>query len=214
MRNRSQMAALTNKERELSAERRTLETGEVPRVTREVEALEVQNGELRGKWQGFETKRAQLQTQRDQLQREAAELTELLAEKQGQVAAQRARLREQRERDNPELRLYESLLGLAVDNADGPAGHITFTFSRFAADNMDKTCSVTVNAGGDGDTDTSAAVAIVRCVPQLDADSADYKQLEALLNETGRLPEFIYRARVLLVQRCTTSGTGDSGDTL
>lgn len=166
-------------------------------ATASTEAARRENTEAKGKYEDYLVRKNKLVQMREQLERESRELDGMLRQREQLVADFRERLQQQTRRDNAEVRTYERLLGMTV-NASKP-GALEFTFTSFAestapgtGSGTGPTCSLALDVAGDAFKITAAS-------PPLPATTT--QRLEALINDSGSLPQFIVHARDALINR-------------
>lgn len=164
----------------------------------EEEALQIERDtfkkdadETKNKLQEFEQKKRRLESQRVAILEESTELDVMLEKKELEIREQKERLIRQRQRDNPELKLYERLLGMQID-ASQP-GTLHFEFRQFDDQDMARSCGITLDV-------SSEDFAILRSTPELDDEDAKRQILE-LLNKHGDIASFLVRSRLLLISR-------------
>ena len=97
----------------------------------------------------------------------------------------------QRQRDNPELKLYERLLGMQID-ASQP-GTLHFEFRQFDDQDMARLCDITLDVSSEDFT-------ILQSTPELD-DEEIKRQLLDTLNKHGDITSFLVKSRQLLISR-------------
>ncbi|CCD22211.1 kinetochore-associated Ndc80 complex subunit SPC25 NDAI_0A00530 [Naumovozyma dairenensis CBS 421] len=177
--------------KELNHEQKTLLT-RLNKLRKEEEGLEIEiqtfktdTDEARTKFQTYQIRRVQLQSQRDSILKESKELETMLHEKELRIKEYKDKLQRQRQRDNPEVKLYEALLGMEIDASQN--GTLTFRFTRFDDRDLDKSCQLTLDVAGE-------EFKILHSNPELDADT-DKQELETLLNSSNNLPLFLVAIR-------------------
>ena len=127
------------------------------------------------------------QTKRDQavLVEESKELDKLLAVREQEISQCKERLLQQTQRDNPEVRLYERLLGLSIDTS--LVGQLKFTFSNLESDVVGSSSAFLV-------LDVASDLyRVLVTQPKLSQDKIN--QLTISLNQSNDIPTFLISAR-------------------
>lgn len=187
---RDEVEELQSQQREIS--------DKFSRLQNEQEALEIETDTFRkdtddtkSRLESFQQRKRQLESQRAAILEESTELDLMLERKQDEIRKQKERLMRQRQRDNPELKLYEKLLGMQID-ASQP-GTLHFEFHQFDDRDMARSCDITLDVSSDDFT-------ILRSFPELDDDETK-RQLVDTLNKKGDVASFLVRSRQLLISR-------------
>ncbi|QLQ78741.1 hypothetical protein HG537_0B00900 [Torulaspora globosa] len=147
--------------------------------------------DTRNKLETYNMRKRQLESQRAALLQESSELDAMLEHKEQEIREQKEKMIKQRQRDNPELQLYEKLLGMQID-ASQP-GTLHFKFQQFDDKDVARSCDLTLDVSSEDFT-------IIRSNPELDDDEAKRKLLESL-NKHGDIATFLVNSRHLLVSR-------------
>lgn len=168
------------------------------RLQTEQEALEIERNTFRkdaddtkNRLEGFQKRKQQLESQRTAILEESTELDLMLEKKEQEIRKQKERMMKQRQRDNPELKLYERLLGMQID-ASQP-GTLHFEFRQFDDQDMARLCDITLDV-------SSEDFSILQSTPELD-DEEIKRQLLDTLNKHGDITSFLVKSRQLLTSR-------------
>lgn len=168
------------------------------RLQTEQEALEIERDTFRkdaddtkNRLEGFQKRKQQLESQRTAILEESTELDLMLEKKEQEIRKQKERMMKQRQRDNPELKLYERLLGMQID-ASQP-GTLHFEFRQFDDQDMARLCDITLDVSSEDFT-------ILQSTPELD-DEEIKRQLLDTLNKHGDITSFLVKSRQLLISR-------------
>lgn len=168
------------------------------RLQNEQEALEIERDTFRkdaddtkNRLEGFQQRKHQLESQRTAILEESTELDLMLEKKEQEIRKQKERMMKQRQRDNPELKLYERLLGMQID-ASQP-GTLHFEFRQFDDRDMARLCDITLDVSSEDFT-------ILQSTPELD-DEEIKRQLLDTLNKHGDITSFLVKSRQLLISR-------------
>lgn len=136
----------------------------------------------------YAAQRQKLAAERTQLEHDRAELHAMLARKQAELQRQREAIKRQHMRDNPEVRVYEQLLGLYV-RASRPDS-LEFAFRNVSEADARAECSFTLDLGADG-------YRVAAAQPPLPLERL--RDLERDLGSSGDLPAFLKAIRAALV---------------
>lgn len=168
------------------------------RLQTEQEALEIERDTFRkdaddtkNRLEGFQKRKQQLESQRTAILEESTKLDLMLEKKEQEIRKQKERMMKQRQRDNPELKLYERLLGMQID-ASQP-GTLHFEFRQFDDQDMARLCDITLDVSSEDFT-------ILQSTPELD-DEEIKRQLLDTLNKHGDITSFLVKSRQLLISR-------------
>lgn len=168
------------------------------KLQNEEESLEIERDtfrkdaeDIRDKLETYHVRKRQLESQRQALLRASAELDAMLESKEQEIKEQKQKMIKQRQRDTPELRLYEKLLGMHID-ASQP-GTLHFKFQHFDDEDIARSCDLTLDVSSEDFT-------IVRSTPELD-DEVVKTQLLDSLNKHGDIATFLVNSRKLLISR-------------
>ena len=183
---------LAEQKRKLFEKLETLRT-ENQSLRDQIEKYKRSNQEFKEKEQEYLVKIKQCKQTRQGLMDEARELDELLSKREASLEAYKSQLYQQQQRDDPEVQLYERLLGMSIDAS--MEGVLTFSFDNFDGENVNRKCSLTL------DVSSNDRFEIIHTVPALPQGSADHQYLENILDVGDNFPVFIAKARELLVAR-------------
>lgn len=185
---RDEFAELKNKQDKLMDELDQLEERE-KKLVAEIETFRKDADYAKTKLETFQWRKQQLESQRATLLEESRELDRMLAGKEQELKQQREKLRKQRQRDNPEVKLYERLLGLQID-ASQP-GTLHFKFQNFDDKRMCRSCDLTLDVSGDNFT-------ILSSNPELDK-TVEEPELTDILNKCSDISRFLCASRTKLI---------------
>lgn len=164
----------------------------------EEESLEIERNtfkkdaeDTRNKLETYHIRKHQLEAQRTALLQESSELDTMLEHKEKEIREQKDKMIRQRQRDNPELKLYERLLGMHID-ASQP-GTLHFKFQQFDDEDVARSCDLTLDV-------SSEDFAILGSTPELEDSDAKTQLLESL-NRHGDIATFLVNSRHLLISR-------------
>ncbi|QLG70149.1 hypothetical protein HG535_0A00880 [Zygotorulaspora mrakii] len=140
-------------------------------------------------------KKQQLESQRDALLEESRELDGMLAKKEQEVKQHRERLMRQRQRDSPEVRLYEQLLGLQIDASQPDTLH--FKFQNFDDKMISRSCELTLDV-------SENTFSILSTTPVLNS-TEDLSELVDILNDSYDIAQFLAASRAKLISKTIRS---------
>lgn len=187
---KDEVAELQSKQRVISEKFNKLQN--------EQEALEIERDtfkkdadDTKNKLEGYQIRKRQLEAQRAAVLEESSELDKMLETKEQEIRKQKEKMIKQRQRDNPEMKLYEKLLGMHID-ASQP-GTLHFEFRQFNDENMNRTCDITLDVSSDN-------FFIARSTPEIEDDGAKRKLMDTL-NEQGDIATFLVKSRQMLISR-------------
>lgn len=155
----------------------------------EIETFRKDADDIKTKIEAYEVLKQRLESQRASILEESTELDKMLAAKEKELKEYKEKLLNQRKRDNPEVKLYEKLLGMRID-ASQP-GTLHFQFQQFDDTNMDHSCDLTLDVSGDKFT-------ILSTSPELEKHT-ERMQLVDILNTQSDIPAFLMEARQKLI---------------
>lgn len=155
----------------------------------EIETLRKETEDIKIKIESYQLRKQRLESQRAAILEESTELDKMLAAKEQELKEYKQKLINQRKRDNPEVKLYEKLLGMRID-ASQP-GTLHFQFQQFDDKNMNNSCDLTLDVSGDKFT-------ILSTSPELEQDT-EKMQLVDILNTQSDIPAFLIEARQKLI---------------
>lgn len=190
---RSEIDQLQVEQDILTTKLKKLDTDEV-NIENEIQTFKTGNDEAKNKFQMYQIKKNQLTLKRKELLKESSEIDKLIQEKEIKVKEQREKLQLQRQRDHPEVKLYETLLGMTIDGSQ--PGMLSFIFNSFDNEDMDKSCSLNLDV-------SSEKFKILNTTPELNPNT-EIIELESILNVNNNLPSFIVRSREALIRKATT----------
>lgn len=139
----------------------------------------------------FRIRQQQLQSQKNTLVEESRELESLMDQKRREIDRKRAQLLRQRQKDHPEVELYEQLLGMRVDASQ--QGTLMFTFDHWDQDNLLQECKLTLDVSGD-------QFALLETVPSFESDE-EKQELVERFNKNNDIRSFLAEARSKLTSR-------------
>lgn len=154
----------------------------------EIKESQKQHDEKTSKINSYEIRKKQLETEKANVAKENEELKSLLTRKQHEIEKRKNALLLQRQKDYPDVRIYERLLGLKID-ATKPET-LRFTFNHVSPSDSTKSCELILGL-------TSDDYKVLETVPKLDPITTH--ELEKELNAKGNLPEFLKLIRTQLV---------------
>ncbi|GAV48530.1 hypothetical protein ZYGR_0K00350 [Zygosaccharomyces rouxii] len=139
----------------------------------------------------FRIRQQQLQSQKSALVEESKELESLMDQKQREIDQKRAHLLRQRQKDHPEVRLYEQLLGMRVDASQ--QGTLRFTFDHWNQENPLQECQLTLDVSGEH-------FVLLETVPAFESDKQKQELVERF-NKSNDIRSFLVEARAILASR-------------
>lgn len=139
----------------------------------------------------FRIRQQQLQSQKAALAEESKELEHLMDQKQKEIVEKRTELLRQRQKDHPEVRLYEELLGMRVDASQ--QGTLRFTFSNWDQETLLQECQLTLDVSGD-------QFVLLETVPSFESEEQKQKLVERF-NKSNDIRSFLVEARAILTSR-------------
>lgn len=154
----------------------------------EIKESQKQHDEKTSKINSYEIRKKQLETEKANVAKENEELKSMLTRKQHEIEKRKNALLLQRQKDYPDVRIYERLLGLKID-ATKPET-LRFTFNHVSPSDLTKSCELVLGL-------TSDDYKVLETVPKLDPITTH--ELEKELNAKGNLPEFLKLIRTQLV---------------
>ncbi|CCF57711.1 hypothetical protein KAFR_0D00640 [Kazachstania africana CBS 2517] len=160
-------------------------------LAEDISLNESETDEVKNRLQTYQIRKKQLIAQKEQLLKESSELDNMIKSKETEAQEARIRIDRQRQRDNPEVILYEKLLGLKIDAAK--SGILVFEYGNFDDKDMSRTCSLTLDVSQD-------KFVIIETVPTLDSKTV-IPHLQDILNVNNNLPMFIVESRTALTSR-------------
>lgn len=143
----------------------------------------------------FRIRQQQLQSQKNALIEESKELETLMVQKQREIDQQRTQLLRQRQKDHPEVQLYEELLGMRVDASQ--QGTLRFTFQNWDQENPFQDCELTLDVSGD-------QFILLDTLPPLESDEQK-QELVQKFNRDNDIRRFLVDARSILSSRMRTT---------
>ncbi|CCC68957.1 hypothetical protein NCAS_0B08730 [Naumovozyma castellii] len=183
--------------KELNLEHQIL-IGRLDKLQKEQEGLEIEiqtfkndTDEARTKFESYQIRKRQLEMQHTALLTESSELDGMLQEKEKKISQYKEKLQSQRQRDQPEVKLYEKLLGMQIDASQ--VGTLFFKFEHFDDKDMARSCNFTLDVSGE-------RFQVLDSSPVLDK-SSETTPLEDILNQGGNLPLFLVSMRDKLISR-------------
>lgn len=148
----------------------------------------------------FKIRQQQLQAQQAALVEEGKELDSLMSQKQQEIQERRQQLLKQQQRDAPEVRLYEDLLGMRVDASQ--QGTLRFTFHHLDDKNSDASCQLTLDVSGE-------EFVLLETNPPLETEE-ERQQLTQRFNSNNDIRSFLVEARSTLASRALNDVVRDS----
>ncbi|KAL3235663.1 uncharacterized protein RNJ42_02439 [Nakaseomyces bracarensis] len=145
--------------------------------------------EFKSEIESYQIRAEKLSLEREELQRQLADLNKIFDEKAKEISKYKEMILRQRQLDNPEIKLYEKLLGLQIDKAD--VNTIKFTFTDGGREKIYKAVIVDVSQLNEPDKPLKIKQ-IESTVTQQQTDD-----LEKTLNEQGIIP-FLIQAKQAL----------------
>lgn len=146
--------------------------------------------EFKSEMESYQIRAEKLNLERQELQKQLEDLNKIFDEKAREIAKYKEMILRQKQLDNPEIQLYEKLLGLQIDKAD--VNTIKFTFTDSSNEKIHK--SVIVDVSELNDPEKPLRVKEIETgVPQTQVE-----ELERVLNEEGIVP-FLSQARHVLI---------------
>ncbi|CAR29006.1 hypothetical protein ZYGR_0W00340 [Zygosaccharomyces rouxii] len=139
----------------------------------------------------FRIRQQQLQSQKSALVEESKELESLMVQKQREIDQRRAQLLRQRQKDHPEVKLYEELLGMRVDASQ--QGTLRFIFDHWDHENPLQECQLTLDVSGD-------QFVLLETVPPLESDEQKQELVERF-NKNNDVRSFLIETRSILASR-------------
>ncbi|AET37334.1 kinetochore-associated Ndc80 complex subunit SPC25 Ecym_1076 [Eremothecium cymbalariae DBVPG len=162
-------------------------------LTQEIRSIQEQTQQTNSKMEAYEIKKQQLTEERGILERDRWELKELLAKKQKEIQRHKESIKKQHLRDNPEVKVYEQLLGLKITTPKPDT--LCFNFINVSENSSNAQCNFTLDLSSNG-------YKILDSSPKL--SQAQSTELEQNLAITGDLPTFLKQVRSLLLDRMST----------
>lgn len=152
----------------------------------------VKNESIRNHTSDLNLKKEQLKSKKNEFQEELSRLRTLVKRREIQCEHYKQQIEKQQSRNNPELKLYQRLLGLTI--SQDKAETLTFQFEGLSSQNVHKKCWIKIDISL-----LEHRYHILEIFPPLD----DTKKLTLLhaLNIEHNLPKFLITCRLFLLDQ-------------
>lgn len=155
-----------------------------------LQQLNFTKDEFKSEMESYQIRTEKLGFERQELQRQLEHLNKIFDEKAREITKYKEMISRQKQLDNPEIKLYEKLLGLQIDKAD--ANTIKFTFNDGGDEKVFKSVVVDVSDLNDAEKPLK--------IKQIESGVSEAKveALEKVLNDEG-VVVFLTQARLALI---------------
>ncbi|CCE62128.1 hypothetical protein TPHA_0B04590 [Tetrapisispora phaffii CBS 4417] len=188
---RASIDALNARSQELAASIQLTQT-QIEEMTSQIEVLEAANDTRKTDLLLLQLKSTQLLKNREVLLKETDDVDALLQDKMDKIKRLKEFYLKQNHQDNPEVSLYEKLLGLTIDTSE--AGTLRFNFHKLTETQSKVPAYVVLDV-------SKQEYQILNSVPAIDANSL--ASILGDLNKTNNIAQFLLSTREQLQQSLT-----------
>ncbi|EDO19107.1 hypothetical protein Kpol_2000p75 [Vanderwaltozyma polyspora DSM 70294] len=162
----------------------------------EISTYESSTDEVKTKMKMAQVRKEQIEKELKTLMNESKELDRMLEQKQQEIAKRKEFLSQQIQKDNPEVKIYEKLLGMNIDATKPSTLRFSFNNVLETGSNGLNILQIILDISGD-------QYKVVESSPQLTPNATE--TLETQLNNTNDIPRFLTNARSLLLEASSST---------